>query len=122
MKFETLTPNIFYTDINVGLNLFVECLDFSIGYDDLKSTEHPCCVIARDGLKIFLHQDQEFAEKDRPELRLEIKNIEEVYDHVSENFPELLHPNLKKVTLRPWNAKEFALLDKSGVCIIIQEW
>jgi hypothetical protein len=38
-------------------------------------------------------------------------NIEEVYQKVAAKFPELLHPNLSEVTLRPWGAKEFAILD-----------
>lgn len=122
MRFKTLIPNIFYTDIEVGLNLFVECLGFVIDYDDLKSAEQPFCVISKDNLKAHLIQSQEFAEKDRPELRMETDNIDEVFHHVNHNFPELLHPNGKTVSLRPWNAKEFALLDRSGVCIIVQDW
>lgn len=121
MKFTKLTPNIFYTDIRHGLKLFVDCLGFEIGYNDLDS-EKPMCVAGRDGLAVFLIQDKEFAEKDRPELRLQTENIEEVFRSVKSRFPGLLHPNLKEVTLRPWGAKEFALRDESGVCLIIQQW
>jgi len=121
MKFTKLVPNVFYTDINVGLDLFVNCLEFTIGYDDLKS-ENPCCVIDKDGLAIFLIQSKEFAEKDRPELRLHTRNIEEVYNKVQSTHPVLLHPNSNKVTLKPWGAKEFSLRDKSDVCVIIQQW
>jgi hypothetical protein len=121
MKFNKLIPNIFYTDINVGLDLFVNCLEFTIGYDDLKA-EMPCCIAEKDGLAIFMFQNQEYAEKDRPEFRLQTNNIEEVYAKVKSTHPELLHPNLKVITRRPWGAKEFALKDKSDVCIIIQQW
>ena len=121
MKFTKLSPNIFYTDINVGLKLFVQCLEFRITYDDLNADE-PFCVIEKDGLGIHLIQSKEFAEKDRPELRLETDNIEEVYDSVKKRFPGLLHPNSKIISLRPWGAKEFALKDESDVCIIIQQW
>ena len=38
-----------------------------------------------------------------------------------ENDPPSLHPNLSKVTLRPWRAKEFALMDKQ-LGIVIQQW
>lgn len=76
----------------------------------------------KDGLAIFIIQSKEFAEKDRPEIRLHTTNIEEVYDKVKLTHSELLHPNLNKVTLRPWGAKEFALRDKSNVCVIIQQW
>src|SRR5882757_7805811 len=121
MKFTKMVPNIFYTDIRVGLKLFIDCLEFSIGYDDLSSPE-PCCVAGRDGLGIFIIQSKEFAEKDRPELRLQTDNIEEVYAKVVSTHPELLHPNANKISLRPWGAKEFALRDESDVCVIIQQW
>jgi predicted HAD superfamily hydrolase len=49
------------------------------------------------------------------------KNIDEVYRKVSGSYPEFLHPNLKEITLRPWGAKEFALMDKQ-LGIIIQQW
>ncbi len=121
MIFKTLTPNIFYTDISVGLRLFVDCLGFSIAYDDLLSST-PFCVIKKDGLKACLYQNEEFALKDRPEFRLETDQIDEVYAHVKEHYPDLLHPNGNTVTLKPWQAREFALLDSSGVCIIVQQW
>ncbi|WP_343305786.1 hypothetical protein AAHN97_01345 [Chitinophaga niabensis] len=121
MKFTRLVPNVFYTDIQVGLKLFVECLEFRIGYDELNS-DNPFCVIEKDELRVNLFQNKEYAEKDRPEIRLVTNNIEEVYEKVASTHPELLHPNLNKVTLRPWGAKEFALRDESDVCIIIQQW
>jgi predicted HAD superfamily hydrolase len=48
-------------------------------------------------------------------------NIDEVYKKVASSHPHFLHPNLKEVTLRPWGAREFALMDKQ-LGIIIQQW
>ncbi len=121
MKFTKLVPNVFYENIQDGLNLFVDCLEFSIGYDDLKS-ENPCCVVQKDALSIFLFQNKEYANKNRPEMRLHTDNIEEVFAKVSQTHSQFLHPNLNAVTLRPWGAKEFALRDKTDVCVIIQQW
>lgn len=121
MRFTKLVPNIFYIDIKVGLKLFVDCLEFKIGYDELKS-KNPFCVVSKDGLSLHLIQDEEFAKKDRPELRLETDDIEEAYKKIKTSNPELLHPNSKTISLKPWNAKEFALRDESGVCLIIQQW
>lgn len=121
MKFTKLSPNIFYSDIKVGIKLFVECLGFTISYNDLNS-EEPFCVIEKDGLGMHLIQSKEFAEKDRPELRLETNNIQEVYNKIKITFPELLHPNSKEISIKPWGAREFALKDESDVCVIIQEW
>lgn len=122
MKFNKLVPNIFYTDINVGLKTFVDCLQFEIGYDDRNSDEQPFCVLHRDNLCLHLIESKEFAEKDRPELRLETDNIDEVFAHVHKNFPELLHPNLKAITLREWGAREFAIRDSSDLCLVVQQW
>ncbi len=121
MRFTKLVPNIFFEDIKDGLNLFVDCLEFGIGYNDLES-ENPCCVVQKDMLSVFLFQNKEFADKDRPEIRLHTDNIEEVYEKISKTHPQFLHPNLNTVTLRPWGAKEFALRDKTDVCVIIQQW
>ena len=121
MTFTKLVPNIFFEDINDGLTLFVDCLEFTIGYNDLKS-ENPCCVVQKDMLSVFLFQNKEYADKDRPEIRLHTDNIEKVYEKVSKTHPQFLHPNLRTITLRPWGAKEFALRDKTNVCVIIQQW
>lgn len=120
MTFEKLVPNIFYVDINDGLKFFVECLNFTIGYSEIKSA-NPFCVLEKDGLRINLFENTELAEEHYPEFRLVTKNIQEVYEEVSKSHSEFLHPNLKEITLRPWGAKEFALKDKQ-VGIIIQEW
>jgi hypothetical protein len=120
MNFEKLVPNIFYADITAGLKLFVDCLGFIIGHDELKSSQ-PFCVLEKDNLRINLFENAELAKEHNPEFRLVTKNIDEVYRKVSELYPEFLHPNLKEITLRPWGAKEFALMDKQ-LGIIIQQW
>lgn len=121
MHFTKLIPNLFYADIQTGLTLFADCLGFTIGYNDLASAG-PSCIVEKDGLALFLIQSKEYADKDRPELRLQTSNIEAAYDEIKRSHPALLHPNGKSISLKPWGAKEFALLDESGVCIIIQQF
>lgn len=120
MNFEKLVPNIFYVDIADGLKLFVECLGFEIGHDEISSAK-PFCVLEKDGLRINLFEDTVHAKEHNPEFRLVTQNIVEVYEKVSTSHPEFLHPNLKEITLRPWGAKEFALMDKQ-LGVRIQEW
>ena len=120
MKFEKLDPSVFYTNLKDSLRLFVDCLEFKIVHEEFDS-KSPYYVIEKDGLGMLLFQDQESAEKHYPEFRLVTKNIEAVYKKVASTHPELLHPNLNKITLRPWGAKEFALKDEQ-VGIRIQEW
>ena len=120
MKFKKLVSEIYYADIKLGLKIFVDCLEFSIGHDERNSLQ-PFCVVEKDGLSIMLFENDEYAKKFNPLLRLVTDNIDEVYERVRTKFPELLHPNLDKVTLRPWGAKEFALLD-GQIGIVIQQW
>lgn len=120
MNFSRLIPNVYYQDIKDGLKLFIDCLEFKISHEELKS-DNPFCVIAKGELGMFLFQHKELAKEHNPEFRLVTNNIEEVYKKVSSSHPEFLHPNLSKITLRPWGAKEFALRDNQ-VCIIIQQW
>ena len=79
-------------------------------------------MAAKDGLATFINQSKEFTEKDRPELRLQPDNIEEFYDKTKATLPVLLNPNGYKISLIPCGAREFKLLDESGVCIIVQKW
>ena len=120
MNFSKLVPNIFYIDINSGLKMFVDCLEFTVGHNEIE-TANPFCVVEKDALRVNLFQNKELALKENPEFRLVTDNIEEVYGKISAKFPELLHPNLSRVTLRPWGAKEFALRD-GQIGIVIQQW
>jgi len=120
MNFTKLVPNVFYIDINEGIKLFVDCLQFKIGYSELNAKQ-PFCVVENNGLRINLFQDKKLAKEHNPEFRLVTTDIEEVYKKIKNTHPEFLHPNLKVVTLRPWGAKEFAITDKQ-VGIVIQQW
>ncbi len=104
MNFEKLVPNVFYVNITDGLKFFVDCLGFTIGHDEIKSRQ-PFCVLEKDGLRINLFENAELAKEHNPEFRLVTKNIEEVYEKVAKSHPEFLHPNLNKITLRPWVQK-----------------
>ncbi len=120
MNFTKLVPELYYADIKSALKTFVECLEFNIVFDDINS-ENPYCVLGKDGLTVLLIQNKEYAEKFNPLVRLVTNNIEEVYGKIASKYPEMLHPNLSKVTLRPWGAKEFAVLD-GQIGIVFQEW
>jgi len=120
MNFTQLVPSVFYKNLSDGLKLFVDCLQFSIVHKDL-NTSQPYCVLKKDGISIMLFQDEQLAEEHNPELRLVTNNIEEVYVKVFSSHPHLLHPNLNKVTIRPWGAKEFAIADMQ-LGIRFQQW
>ena len=120
MNFTKLVPNVFYRDVNDALKLFVDCLGFTITHNELQS-HNPFCVIEKDGLRINLFENTQLATAHNPEFRLVTTNIDDVYNQVSTSHPEFLHPNLNKVTLQPWGAREFAVTDKQ-LGIVIQQW
>jgi hypothetical protein len=118
MQLLKVIPKIFYSDIRVGLELFIDTLGFKTSFHD---PDPPFYVINRDGITLILSENDEFAKKDRPEIRIATDDIETLYAEIKEKNPKLLHPNLKAIRTQPWGLKEFALRDASDVCLIIQQ-
>lgn len=112
-----LIPKIFFDRMDEGLDLFVNCLRFEILYRDSS-----LAVVGRDGAKAYVVESAEYAAKDRPEIAIETDDIDEIHKDISTRRPEILHPNLPRVTRRPWGALEFSLLDKTGVCVVFRQW
>jgi hypothetical protein len=112
-----LIPKIFYARMEDGLELFVDCLSFTVLHHD-----ETLAVIEREGAKAYLVEDPEFAAKDRPEITLETDTIDALYAEVAPKHPEMLHPNSNVVQVRPWGAREFAIRDKTQVCVVFRQW
>lgn len=112
-----LIPKVFYDHLQDGLDLFVSGLGFELLYRD-----DTLAVVARDGAKAYVVESPEYAAKDRPELSLETDTIDALFEEISTRAPELLHRNGATVTLKPWGAREFAVLDKTHVCVVFREW
>lgn len=112
-----LIPKVFYDHLQDGLDLFVSGLGFELLYRD-----DTLAVVARDGAKAYVVESPEYAAKDRPELSLETDTIDALFEEISTRSPELLHRNGATVTLKPWGAREFAVLDKTDVCVVFREW
>ena len=114
---QRLIPKIFYDSLGEGLDLFVDALGFQVKYQD-----DGLAVVERDMAKAYIVASPEYAAKDRPEIALETDNIQELFDEISARRPELLHPNSPRITRRPWGALEFAVLDKTTVCVVFRQW
>jgi len=112
-----LIPKVFFNLMSEGLDLFVNCLGFKVLYQDSS-----LAVVARDGATAYVVESAEFAAKDRPEIAIETDNINELYEEISSKRSDMLHPNSRTVTKKPWGAEEFALLDSTGVCIVFRQW
>jgi hypothetical protein len=112
-----LVPKIFYDNMQDGLDLVVNCMGFNVLYKDSE-----LAVVERDGAKAYIVESPEYAAKDRPEIAIETDNIDELFNEISSKRPDMLHPNLPRVTKRPWGAFEFSLLDKTTVCVVFRQW
>lgn len=112
-----LIPKIFFDRLDEGLDLFVNGLGFQVLHQD-----EVLAIVGRDGAKAYLVEDAEFAAKDRPEIAIETDDIEEEFDKVAWRRPDLLHPNGQTIAAKPWGCREFAVLDKTGVCVIFRQW
>jgi|SRR6266436_4976603 len=112
-----MVPNIFYSKLSDGLDLFVTCLGFKVLHQDAT-----LAVIERDGAKAHLLESAEFAAKDRPQITIEVDDIDELYREIQSRAPAMLHPNSKTVEKKPWGAREFAVRDKTDVCVVFQQF
>jgi hypothetical protein len=112
-----LIPKIFFDHMEDGLDLFVNCLGFTVLHQD-----DSLAVVGRDGARAYVVESPEYAAKDRPEVAIETDDIDQIYKEISQKRPDVLHPNVPRVTKRPWGALEFALLDKTGVCVVFRQW
>jgi hypothetical protein len=65
MHFTKAVPSVFYADIRTGLKTFVECLEFTIGHDELH-TATPFYVVNKGDLSIMIFHDKEQAAHDHP--------------------------------------------------------
>ncbi len=112
-----MVPNIFYSSLNDGLDLFVTCLGFKVLHQDAT-----LAVIERDGAKAQIIESAEFAAKDRPQITIETDTIDDLYREIQSRAPQMLHPNSKTVEKKPWGAREFGVRDKTDVCVVFRQW
>ena len=112
-----LIPNVFFANLSDGLDLFVTCLGFKVLHQDAT-----LAVVERDGAKAYIIESPEFAAKDRPQISIETDTIDELYREISSKSPQMLHPNSKTIEKKPWGAREFGVLDKTGFCVVFQQF
>jgi hypothetical protein len=115
--FKNLIPKVFYDHLQDGLDFFVDGLGFEVRYQDARMA-----VIERDGAKAYLVQSPEYAALDRPELGIDTDDIDAIHTEMRRRALQLLHPNSSTISLTPWGSREFAMLDKTTVCVIFREW
>lgn len=114
---QRLIPKIFYEHLEEGFDFFIDGLGFQLMHLD-----QGFAVIERDGAKVYLVENCEFAAKDRPELAIETDTIGVLHVEIRSRRPDLLHPDSSVVTKKPWGALEFAVRDATDVCVVFRQW
>ena len=79
-------------------------------------------MVGKDGAKAYIVESAQYAARDRPEIAIETDTIDDIHKDIAARRPDMLHPNVPHVTMRPWGALEFAVLDKTGVCVVFRQW
>lgn len=116
-----IVPKIFYSNLQNGIDLFVNALGFSVAHED-REVDRPVVIVERDHVVIYLIEDADLARENRPEIRIETDDIEGLYHEVKARNKDMLDPDSDTVKLRPWGCKDFALRDASGVSVVIHQW
>jgi len=112
-----LIPKVFFDRTSEGLDLFVSGLGFKVVHQARALT-----IVERDNAVAYVVESPEFAAKDRPEIEIETDSIHDLYAEISARRPDLLHPNSSKIEKKPWGCEEFAVTDKTRVCIVFRQW
>lgn len=104
-------------DLEKNLCFYEEKLGFTTIHREGKPMR--MAIIHRDAAEIFLCQSdyQELGEK--ISIRIEVKNIERLYQEFQSQ--EIIHPNGQLET-KPWGPKEFVVSAPVGVCITFYEF
>jgi catechol 2,3-dioxygenase-like lactoylglutathione lyase family enzyme len=118
MTLNAVIPNVFYEDIEVGIAFFCDALGFRNVH---RAEDGDFCIVRRDATCFHLVKNVEVARQDRPEFRIATDDIDAYHREIVERAPHALHPNGRGVTDKPWGLREFALLDPTNVCVIVEQ-
>ena len=118
MTLTAVIPNVFYEDVEVGIAFFCDALGFRNVY---RAEDENLCIVRRDATCFHLLKNAEVARQDRPEFRIATDDIDAYHREIVARAPHALHPNGRNVTDKPWGLREFALLDPTGVCVIVEQ-
>ncbi|MBP6996276.1 MAG: hypothetical protein KBB39_09090 [Phycicoccus sp.] len=117
--FTKVIPKVFYRDLAVGRDLFVDGLQMQVSHDSPDFV-----VVQRDGCTIYLVQAGVDC-PEAPELAIETGSIDDIYADITARRPDLLHPTYPRgggIVRREYGAREFAVLDATTVCVVFRDW
>ena len=116
-----LVPFISYKDVTTGVNFFVGKLGFKIIYTEGEPIT--MSIVERDNVQLFLQRHSHDSDPFEPAYRIEVEDINSLYEEIKDRGHDAIHPNTDGVNKMPWGAKEFAVLDPiANTCITFYEY
>ena len=120
MTYNSAIPVLPSLDIKKSCDFFIEKLGFELNFiwqeDNALIANYG--GVCKDGVHIHfvIVDDKKICEWTI--CRIYVENIEEHYEKAKQ--ADIVHPN-GSLGEKPWNEKEFSVLDVSGVCLHIAE-
>ncbi|MBL7986822.1 MAG: VOC family protein [Chlorobi bacterium] len=107
-------------DVLATAQFYIHHLGFQQGWDD-GATPPQNLELHRDAISFVLYQTDNRLLSEWSTFRIEVQDVEGLYNHLKATAPEAIHRN-GALGIRPWGATEFAVLDPTGVCITFYEF
>lgn len=82
-----------------------------LGFDKLRYQNDDYAVLGRDRIEIHFWKCRDKIHPENTSCYIKVKNIDDLYTEMKKQ--NVVHPN-GKLEDKPWNIREFAILDKDG--------
>jgi uncharacterized glyoxalase superfamily protein PhnB len=105
-------------DIEKSIAFYEQQLGFTTIYTEGNPIE--IAIIRRDAAEIILQRNDDRNLAEWTTFRIQVENIEQLYQELLARGGEMIHPN-GKLESKPWGMKEFTVLDVAGVGITFYE-
>ena len=118
-KLKNLSPLIpAGKDVETAIE-FYEKLGFTTTHTEGKPLK--MAIVERDEIQIFIVQNDYKHLAEKTSFRIRVEGIEQLYEEFLAKGEDIIHSN-GKLEAKPWGCKEFAVLDKAGVCITFYDF
>lgn len=106
------------TDVAGAIAFYKEQLGFTTIYTE--GMPITLAIVKRNSAEVFLYQNDDPHLAKWTTFRIQVENIEQLYEEFQAKGGAMFHPN-GQLQIQPWGAKEFVVLDIVGVCITFYE-
>jgi uncharacterized glyoxalase superfamily protein PhnB len=105
-------------DVEKAIAFYEQQLGFTAVYREGEPVT--MAIVKRDSAQIFLQQNEDKHLAEWTTFRIQVEQIDQLYDEFQVKGGTMIHPN-GKLEAKPWGTKEFAVIDLAGVCITFYE-